>query len=55
MQTRPREEVLPCCGSQAWAAELAARRPFADEAALLDARQRCLAGAAGDGLAGGVR
>jgi 2-oxo-4-hydroxy-4-carboxy-5-ureidoimidazoline decarboxylase len=24
-------EILPCCGSQAWAAELAARRPIADE------------------------
>jgi 2-oxo-4-hydroxy-4-carboxy-5-ureidoimidazoline decarboxylase len=24
-------EILPCCGSQAWAAEMAARRPFADE------------------------
>src|SRR5271168_1751343 len=31
-------EILPCCGSQAWAAEMAARRPFADaEALLLDA------------------
>jgi 2-oxo-4-hydroxy-4-carboxy-5-ureidoimidazoline decarboxylase len=28
--------VLPCCGSRAWAAELAARRPIADEAALLE-------------------
>jgi 2-oxo-4-hydroxy-4-carboxy-5-ureidoimidazoline decarboxylase len=27
--------VLPCCGSRAWAAGLAARRPIADEAALL--------------------
>ncbi len=27
-------EILPCCGSQAWAAEMAARRPIADEAAL---------------------
>jgi 2-oxo-4-hydroxy-4-carboxy-5-ureidoimidazoline decarboxylase len=27
--------VLPCCGSRAWAAELAARRPIADEEALL--------------------
>jgi 2-oxo-4-hydroxy-4-carboxy-5-ureidoimidazoline decarboxylase len=27
--------VLPCCGSRAWAAELAARRPIADEAGLL--------------------
>jgi len=25
------EEILPCCGSRAWAAEMAARRPFADE------------------------
>jgi len=24
-------EILPCCGSQAWAAELVARRPIADE------------------------
>jgi 2-oxo-4-hydroxy-4-carboxy-5-ureidoimidazoline decarboxylase len=30
-------EVLPCCGSQAWATALAARRPFADAAALLNA------------------
>ncbi|WP_263368954.1 2-oxo-4-hydroxy-4-carboxy-5-ureidoimidazoline decarboxylase [Edaphobacter bradus] len=29
-------EILPCCGSQAWAETLAARRPIADEAALLD-------------------
>lgn len=27
--------VLPCCGSRAWAAELAARRPITDEAALV--------------------
>jgi 2-oxo-4-hydroxy-4-carboxy-5-ureidoimidazoline decarboxylase len=27
-------EVLPCCGSRAWATELASRRPLADEAAL---------------------
>ena len=24
-------EILPCCGSQAWAAEIVARRPIADE------------------------
>lgn len=24
-------EILPCCGSRAWAAELAARRPIVDE------------------------
>jgi 2-oxo-4-hydroxy-4-carboxy-5-ureidoimidazoline decarboxylase len=24
-------EILPCCGSQAWAAEMTARRPIADE------------------------
>jgi 2-oxo-4-hydroxy-4-carboxy-5-ureidoimidazoline decarboxylase len=29
------EEVLPCCGSQAWADALAASRPCADRAALL--------------------
>jgi 2-oxo-4-hydroxy-4-carboxy-5-ureidoimidazoline decarboxylase len=28
-------EILPCCGSIAWAAELAARRPIADEDHLL--------------------
>jgi 2-oxo-4-hydroxy-4-carboxy-5-ureidoimidazoline decarboxylase len=27
--------ILPCCGSQAWAEEMTARRPFADEAAVL--------------------
>jgi 2-oxo-4-hydroxy-4-carboxy-5-ureidoimidazoline decarboxylase len=28
--TTAAREILPCCGSSAWAAELAARRPFAD-------------------------
>lgn len=28
-------EVLPCCGSQAWAIALAAHRPVADEASLI--------------------
>jgi 2-oxo-4-hydroxy-4-carboxy-5-ureidoimidazoline decarboxylase len=28
-------EILPCCGSRAWAAELASRRPIADEASLM--------------------
>src|SRR5208283_162853 len=28
-------QILPCCGSKAWAREMAARRPFQDEAALL--------------------
>jgi 2-oxo-4-hydroxy-4-carboxy-5-ureidoimidazoline decarboxylase len=27
-------EILPCCGSEAWAAALAAERPIADEASL---------------------
>ena len=31
------DEVLPCCGSRAWARSLAAKRPFADEASLLEA------------------
>jgi 2-oxo-4-hydroxy-4-carboxy-5-ureidoimidazoline decarboxylase len=31
------KEVLPCCGSSAWATALANRRPLADEAALLAA------------------
>jgi 2-oxo-4-hydroxy-4-carboxy-5-ureidoimidazoline decarboxylase len=29
-------EALSCCGSQAWAVALAARRPIADEASLLE-------------------
>ena len=29
--------ILPCCGSRAWAAEMAARRPLQHEAALLAA------------------
>jgi 2-oxo-4-hydroxy-4-carboxy-5-ureidoimidazoline decarboxylase len=29
------EEILPCCGSKAWAHAMAARRPIVDEAALL--------------------
>ena len=39
----PREdaarEILPCCGSSSWAREMAARRPFADEASLLAAAE----------------
>jgi 2-oxo-4-hydroxy-4-carboxy-5-ureidoimidazoline decarboxylase len=30
-------ELLPCCGSKAWADKMAAQRPIADEAALLAA------------------
>jgi len=30
-------EILPCCGSQAWARAMALRRPIPDEAALLAA------------------
>jgi 2-oxo-4-hydroxy-4-carboxy-5-ureidoimidazoline decarboxylase len=30
-------QILPCCGSIAWAREMAARRPFQDEAALMAA------------------
>jgi OHCU decarboxylase len=29
--------ILPCCGSKAWAQEVAARRPLVDETALLEA------------------
>jgi 2-oxo-4-hydroxy-4-carboxy-5-ureidoimidazoline decarboxylase len=29
------KEILPCCGSRAWASEMAAHRPIRDEAALL--------------------
>jgi len=32
---RAAEAILPCCGSEAWARELAARRPIRDEKALL--------------------
>jgi 2-oxo-4-hydroxy-4-carboxy-5-ureidoimidazoline decarboxylase len=28
-------QILPCCGSKAWALEMAARRPFRDEVALM--------------------
>jgi OHCU decarboxylase len=31
------EEILPCCGSKAWAREMATRRPILNEAALLAA------------------
>jgi OHCU decarboxylase len=30
-------QILPCCGSKRWAREVAARRPFKDEAALMAA------------------
>jgi 2-oxo-4-hydroxy-4-carboxy-5-ureidoimidazoline decarboxylase len=30
------DEVLPCCGSSAWAAALATKRPIVDEASLLE-------------------
>jgi 2-oxo-4-hydroxy-4-carboxy-5-ureidoimidazoline decarboxylase len=30
-------EVLPCCGSKAWAVALASRRPIADEPSLIEA------------------
>jgi 2-oxo-4-hydroxy-4-carboxy-5-ureidoimidazoline decarboxylase len=30
-------EALPCCGSRAWAAALASRRPIIDEASLIEA------------------
>jgi 2-oxo-4-hydroxy-4-carboxy-5-ureidoimidazoline decarboxylase len=29
-------EILPCCGSQAWADALASKRPFTDEESLLE-------------------
>lgn len=34
------EDLLPCCGSMAWARELAARRPLQDEASLLAASDK---------------
>ena len=35
--------ILPCCGSRTWAEEMAGRRPFADETALLAAADQTLA------------
>ena len=32
-------EILPCCGSRAWARQMASRRPLADEASLLAASE----------------
>jgi len=34
-------EILSCCGSHAWAAQMAATRPFADEQTLFAAADRC--------------
>jgi 2-oxo-4-hydroxy-4-carboxy-5-ureidoimidazoline decarboxylase len=34
-------EILSCCGSRAWAAQLAAMRPFADEQSLFAEADRC--------------
>jgi 2-oxo-4-hydroxy-4-carboxy-5-ureidoimidazoline decarboxylase len=34
------QEILPCCGSRAWARELAVRRPLPDEPALLAASDK---------------
>jgi len=34
-------EILSCCGSRAWAANLAARRPFAEEQVLFAAADDC--------------
>lgn len=34
------QEILPCCGSYAWASNLAAHRPLSDESALLEASDR---------------
>jgi 2-oxo-4-hydroxy-4-carboxy-5-ureidoimidazoline decarboxylase len=35
------QEILSCCGSRAWAAQLAGRRPFADERSLFNAADEC--------------
>jgi 2-oxo-4-hydroxy-4-carboxy-5-ureidoimidazoline decarboxylase len=35
------QEILSCCGSRTWAAEVAAQRPFADEVALFAAASNC--------------
>ena len=36
-QQEAAQDILSCCGSAAWARELAARRPFPDEASLISA------------------
>jgi OHCU decarboxylase len=40
---RASELLLTCCGSRRWAAEMTTARPFAGEAALLDAAHRIFA------------
>ena len=35
------DEILSCCGSRAWAAQMAAMRPFADEQTLFAAADDC--------------
>jgi 2-oxo-4-hydroxy-4-carboxy-5-ureidoimidazoline decarboxylase len=42
------KEILPCCGSKAWAQLLASRRPLADEAALLAASDEMWLGLAAE-------
>jgi len=39
-------EILPCCGSQRWAQDLARARPFADDAELCDRSDRIWLGLA---------
>jgi 2-oxo-4-hydroxy-4-carboxy-5-ureidoimidazoline decarboxylase len=34
-------EILSCCGSRAWAAQIAAKRPYADEQSLFAAADDC--------------
>jgi 2-oxo-4-hydroxy-4-carboxy-5-ureidoimidazoline decarboxylase len=40
-QDEAAQEVLSCCGSQAWASQLVAMRPFADEQSLFAAADHC--------------
>ena len=42
------QEILPCCGSRAWAQGLAARRPFTAEERLFEASDAVWAGLAED-------
>jgi 2-oxo-4-hydroxy-4-carboxy-5-ureidoimidazoline decarboxylase len=46
--TAAAREILPCCGSTAWAYELTAMRPFADPSELLTVSDRVWAGLAQD-------
>jgi 2-oxo-4-hydroxy-4-carboxy-5-ureidoimidazoline decarboxylase len=43
-QNEAAREILPCCGSKAWAAAIAAKRPLHDDVALLAASDKIWSG-----------